>query len=97
VTDAEQTLLELMANGEDMLPIGAWKEPLLSLADRGYAEQVGNGYRVTAAGRAALDAAEDDAMRGMIGEHNARVRQHDSTVIEGDAVEIVEGLPCPRQ
>lgn len=52
VDDQMLVVLELMANGEDILAIGAWESPLRRLAMKEYAAKVGNGYRITDAGRA---------------------------------------------
>lgn len=51
VDDQMLTCLEIMANGEDLLPIGVWESPVKRLAMRELAVRVGNGYRITDAGR----------------------------------------------
>lgn len=52
VDDQMLTLLEIMANGEDILPIGVWEAPVKRLAMKEFAVRVGSGYRITDAGRA---------------------------------------------
>lgn len=52
VDDQMLVVLELMARGEDMLAIGVWESPLRRLAMKEYAVKIGNGYRITDAGRA---------------------------------------------
>lgn len=52
VDDQMLTCLEIMCAGEDMLAIGVWEAPIKRLAMKEYAGKVGNGYRVTDAGRA---------------------------------------------
>ena len=54
VDDQMLVALEIMANGEDLLSIGAWETPIKRLAMKEYAVQVGNGYRITDKGRAFL-------------------------------------------
>jgi hypothetical protein len=58
VDDQMLTCLEIMAKGEDMLPIGVWEAPVKRLAMKELAVQVGNGYRITDKGRAHLAKAE---------------------------------------
>lgn len=52
VDDQMLTLLEIMANGDDILPIGVWEAPVKRLAMKEFAVRVGSGYRITDAGRA---------------------------------------------
>lgn len=52
VDDQMLTCLEIMCAGEDMLAIGVWEAPIKRLAMKEYAVKVGNGYRVTEAGKA---------------------------------------------
>lgn len=52
VDDQMLTCLELMAMGEDMLAIGAWESPIKRLAMKEFVVKIGNGYRITDAGRA---------------------------------------------
>jgi hypothetical protein len=84
--ELENVVLSIMAQGEDMLPIGSWEAPIESLAVKGLISKVGGGYRITDAGRAVWAQAEDAELRGMIGEHNSRVREN-GPVIEGTAEE----------
>ena len=91
LTELEETVLSIMALGEDMYALGSWEAPVKALAARGFVQKAGPAYRITAAGQAAFDAMEDAEMRGMVGEHNARVRERDAVVIDGTAD------PCPHQ
>lgn len=52
VDDMMLTCLEIMANGEDLMSIGVWEPAIKRLAMRELAVKVGNGYRITDAGRA---------------------------------------------
>lgn len=52
VDDQMLLCLEIMAHGEDMLAIGAWEAPIKRLTMKEYAAKIGNGYRITDAGRA---------------------------------------------
>lgn len=58
VDDQMIVCLEVMANGEDMLSIGAWEAPIRRLAMKEYAVKIGNGYRITDRGRAFLAKSE---------------------------------------
>lgn len=51
VDDQMLVCLEIMANGEDMLAIGVWEAPIKRLAMKELAVKIGNGYRITDAGR----------------------------------------------
>lgn len=51
VDDQMLTCLEIMANGEDMFAMGVWEAPVKRLAMKELAVKVGNGYRITDAGR----------------------------------------------
>ena len=52
VDDQMLVCLEVMARGEDMLPLGTWEAPIKRLAMKEFAVLVGNGYRITDKGRA---------------------------------------------
>lgn len=52
VEDQMLVVLELMVRGEDILAHGAWETPVKRLAMKEYAVKIGNGYRITEAGRA---------------------------------------------
>jgi hypothetical protein len=56
--DMELTCLEILCNGEDLLPIGVWETPIKRLAMKEYAVKVGNGYRITDKGKAFLAKSE---------------------------------------
>lgn len=85
LTETENVVLSLMTGGEDMLPIGSWEAPIMSLVEKGMARKSGGGaYTITPEGEAAFAAMEDAEMRGMVDEHNARVRES-GPVIEGVA------------
>ena len=56
--DMELVVLELMANGEDILDVGVWSSVVRRLAMKDLAVKVGNGYRITDAGRAFFAKAE---------------------------------------
>lgn len=58
VDDQMLTCLEIMCAGEDMLAIGVWEAPIKRLAMKEYAVKVGNGYRVTEAGKAVFAKSE---------------------------------------
>ena len=87
LTDLEAVVLSITVNDEDMLAIGSWEAPVKSLAVKGLLVKVGNGYRITTAGRVAFEQYETDEMRGMVSEHNARVAERDAPVIDGTAEE----------
>lgn len=90
LSETENVVLSIMATGEDLLPIGSWEAPIESLAAKGLIRKAAGGaYRITDEGRAAFAQAEDAELRGMIGEHNARVRES-GLVIDGEA----EEEPC---
>jgi predicted transcriptional regulator len=75
LSDPEAVCLDIMQT-DDMLAIGNWEEPIKSLAAKGYARHVtGQFYGITPEGLKALDTFETEQMRGMVAEHNARVRQ----------------------
>lgn len=90
LTDKEVSCLEIMQT-DDMLAIGNWQPIIESLVAKGYARHVtGKFYRSTPAGQAAFDAMEDDQMRAMIGEHNARVRERDAVAVKTTPGEVAE-------
>ena len=59
VDDQMLVCLEIMCRGEDMVAVGTWEAPIKRLAMREFATQIGNGYRVTDAGRAFFAKSED--------------------------------------
>lgn len=71
LTQDEFTVLLIAAEGESMIPIGRWKEPLLALTERGLMLKNDEfNYEITALGRAAVVARNetDDAdLRRLMG------------------------------
>jgi hypothetical protein len=64
LSDDERVVLMIAAEGSFMIPIGRWRETILALASRGFLRKLDDvNYVITEAGRAASDAAEDDAIR----------------------------------
>ena len=101
LTELERIVLSVTATGEDMLAIGSWEAPVKALAEKGLLRKVttwpGNGgYRITPAGEAAFEAMETEEMRGMVEEHNARVRERDAPVIDGEIVKDGDNTCQPR-
>ena len=71
LTDDERSVLMIAAEGEYMIPMGRWEVPIKSLAARGYMRMLDAvNYVITPAGRVASEAAENDAIRGMINAGN---------------------------
>jgi hypothetical protein len=67
LTDDERTVLLIAGEGQYMIPMGRWKEPVLSLARRGFLKKLDDvNYVITEAGLAASDTAEDDAIRDFL-------------------------------
>ena len=74
LTQDELTVLLVAREGEPMMPIGRWEEPVRSLLARGYLrshrhEGDPTGYfnnYITPAGKTAADKAEDDSLRAVI-------------------------------
>lgn len=63
LTDDERTVLMIACRGQYMIPHGRWREPVLTLAARGFLQKLDDvNYVITAAGRAASDTTEDDVM-----------------------------------
>jgi hypothetical protein len=95
LTETENVVLSVMATGEDMLAIGSWEAPVQSLLAKGFVVRVHSGYyRITPAGEAAFNEAEDAELRGMIGERNAVVEQRETVDVQA----VVEGEePCRDQ
>ena len=76
LTDKEVTVLELMAQGEDMLAIGNWKPIIESLVAKGYARLLRDKWhRATPEGVFAFVAFENNQFRKMVSEHNQTVEQ----------------------
>jgi DNA-binding PadR family transcriptional regulator len=92
MTDPELTVLTIAAAGQELLSVGNWREAILALAARGfmrataarYADPDTRWYRITDAGHAALEEAEEAELRGVIRERDARVKDVSSVVIEGE-------------
>lgn len=60
LTQDEFTVLLIAAEGESMMPIGRWKEPLLALTERGLMLKNDEfNYAITALGRAAVVSRND--------------------------------------
>lgn len=81
LSDDEFTVLLIAAEGESMMPLGRWEQPVERLVELGYLERADkfNNY-ITPAGKAAvaehnkiLEAADDGLARKMIELHNNRV------------------------
>ena len=71
----ELTVLMIAAQGESMMPIGRWEQPVESLIARGYLHRNDRFNNViTDAGRKAAAQDEDDTARQMIETNNAIVR-----------------------
>ena len=88
LSELENVVLSLAASGEVVHPIGPWAKAVASLLAKGLLKhELAGGYRITTDGDAAFEQIETDEMRGMIGEHNARVRERNAPVIEGRAEE----------
>lgn len=51
-SDMELVCLEILARGEDLMAIGVWEPIVRRLRMKEFAVKVGNGYRITDAGRA---------------------------------------------
>lgn len=51
-SDMELVCLEILARGEDLMAIGVWEPVVRRLRMKEFAVKVGNGYRITDAGRA---------------------------------------------
>jgi hypothetical protein len=64
--EQELVCLSIMARGEDMLAHGVWEAPIKRMAMRGWTVKVGNGYRITNAGKAYLTTQEADLPDGML-------------------------------
>lgn len=63
----ERAVLLIAMRGESMIPIGRWKEPILSLAARGLMRRRDDvNYVITDAGMKASEVAEDDATREFV-------------------------------
>ena len=61
LTQDEFTVLLIAAEGESMMPIGRWKEPLLALTERGLMlKNDGFNYVITALGRKAVTDRNDN-------------------------------------
>ena len=61
LTQDEFTVLLIAAEGESMMPIGRWKEPLLALTERGLMlKNDGFNYVITALGRKAVTDSNDN-------------------------------------
>lgn len=67
LSNDERSVLMIAAQGQYMIPLGRWAEPVLSLAKRGFLKKLDDvNYVITEAGRLASDTAEDDAIRDML-------------------------------
>lgn len=76
LTPDEKTVLLIAAKGKPMIPIGRWKEPTLTLAQKGYmkphahpGDPTGHfNHHITPAGMAAVEEVEkeDDALLGQL-------------------------------
>lgn len=72
----ERAVLMIAAAGQSMIPIGRWEAPVRSLHARGFLRMIDEvNYVITATGRAASEAAEDDAVRDVI-KINNRIAGH---------------------
>jgi hypothetical protein len=71
LSNDERAVLMIAAQGQYMIPIGRWELPIKALTARGYMRMLDAvNYVITPAGLAASEAAEDDAIRGMINAGN---------------------------
>ena len=94
LSELENVVLSIVATGESVRPIGPWAKAIEILLGKGLVRNSGDGsYTITEAGKAAYDQMETEEMRGMIGEHNARVREQAAPVIDGEIVG--EDDQCP--
>jgi hypothetical protein len=76
LTDDERVVLMIAASGQSMIPIGRWEGSIRALHARGFLQKLDEvNYAITPAGRAASDAAEDDAVRDVIKVNN-RIAGH---------------------
>lgn len=67
LTDDERTVLLIACEGQYLIPHGRWRDPVLMLAARGFLQKLDDvNYVITAAGRSASDAAEEDVLRDFL-------------------------------
>lgn len=88
LTQDEFTLLLIAAEGESMMPIGRWKEPLLALTERGLMHKNDEAnYEITAEGRKACDernADDDKSLRALL-ERNSKTIEARAMSYEEDS------------
>lgn len=63
----ERTVLMIAAEGQYMIPIGRWEQPIKALAARGFLHKLDDvNYVITEAGRAASNESEADAWNDLV-------------------------------
>lgn len=78
LTNDERTVLMIADQGESMMPLGRWEQPVEHLVELGYLERHDKfNNTITLAGKKALgeanEAVDNDAAKALIGRHNAQV------------------------
>ena len=78
LTIDEEAVLGILAQGGSVAPIGRWEKPVKALVSRGLATAPDQfNSMITDAGRAALDAQEDQSAVGMIHAFNQAIPARD--------------------
>lgn len=76
LTDNERVVLMIAREGENLAPVGMWKEAVLALEERGLLEKKDAfNYVITKAGRKAINDDENDEIAEIIRLNNAVARE----------------------